>query len=104
MCPPVRHRRVAILPRTFVKEHVRRENRNILPCNTNIHNNLKMKLSAAAVLLAIAGADAWSQPTRSSLRSMGQKTVSMEGPSRVVGASMKMEGEYFVVGCIFRHN
>ena len=52
-----------------------------------------MKLSAAAVLLAIAGADAWSQPSRASLRAMGQKTVSMNnGPRRKVEASMKMEG------------
>merc|ERR1712087_222310 len=45
----------------------------------------------ATVLLAIAGADAYSQPTRGSLRQLGQKTVSMNGPSRNVGASMKME-------------
>ena len=52
-----------------------------------------MKVCVAAVLLA-AGADAWSQPTRSSLRNLGQKSVSFQGPSRTVGASMKMEGEY----------
>ena len=52
-----------------------------------------MKLSAAAVLLAVAGADAWSQPSRASLRAMGHKTISMNnGASRKVEASMKMEG------------
>jgi hypothetical protein len=51
-----------------------------------------MKLSVAAVLLAIAGADAYSQPSRSTLRSLGQKTVSVQSPSPVVGASIKMEG------------
>jgi hypothetical protein len=54
-----------------------------------------MKVTAtAAVLLAAAGStDAWSQPTRSTLRNLGQKSVSFQGPSRTVGASMKMEGE-----------
>ena len=61
-----------------------------------------MKLSAAAVLLAVAGADAWSQPSRASLRAMGQKSVSMNnGPSRKVEASMKMEGECFSTRAFF---
>jgi hypothetical protein len=53
-----------------------------------------MKLSTAAVVLSLSGASAYSV-TRSSLRSMGQKTVKSSGPSRTVDAQMKMEGELF---------
>jgi len=53
-----------------------------------------MKVSSAAVVLALAsGASAYQQPTRSTLRSLGQKSVSVSGPSRNVGSSMKMEGK-----------
>ena len=56
---------------------------------------LEMKVSTAAVVLAVAtgGASAYQQPTRSTLRSLGQKSVSVNAPSRTVGSSMKMEGE-----------
>jgi hypothetical protein len=51
-----------------------------------------MKVSVAAVILAAAGVSAYQQPTRSTLRSLGQKSVSFQGPSRTVGSTMKMEG------------
>ena len=51
-----------------------------------------MKTTAAAILLSVGAADAWSQPSRASLRSLGQKQVVMKGPSRVNGNTMKMEG------------
>ncbi len=51
-----------------------------------------MKITAGAILLSVGGAAAWSQPTRGSLRSLGQKQVVMKGPSRVNGNTMKMEG------------
>mmetsp|Transcript_105154 Transcript_105154/g.304168 ORF Transcript_105154/g.304168 Transcript_105154/m.304168 type:complete len:249 (+) Transcript_105154:205-951(+) len=51
-----------------------------------------MKVSTAAVVLALAsGASAYQQPTRSSLRSLGQKSVVATGPKRNVGSTMKME-------------
>jgi len=53
-----------------------------------------MKLSAATVLLALAGADAYTAPSRASLRSLGQKSVSPPTSSRKVEASMKMEGVF----------
>jgi hypothetical protein len=49
-----------------------------------------MKVTAAVALLAISGASAYSIPSRSSLRSLGTKTVG-NGQSRQVGASLKME-------------
>jgi hypothetical protein len=53
-----------------------------------------MKLSAAAIVLALSGASAYQLPTRSTLRSLGQtKSIQASEPSRNVGASMKMEGE-----------
>ena len=54
---------------------------------------MKMKLSGVVVLLAASGASAYQQPSRNSLRSLGQKTISSNGPSRTVEASMKMEGK-----------
>lgn len=54
-----------------------------------------MKVSAAIVLVAATtstGVSAYQQPSRSTLRSLGQKSVSFQGPSRNVGATMKMEG------------
>ena len=55
---------------------------------------LKMKLSTAVVVLSLSGASAYSV-TRSSLRSLGQKTVSVKSPSRSVEPQMKMEGKGF---------
>ena len=51
-----------------------------------------MKLSAAAVLLALCGADAYSAPSRATLRSLGSKSVSATSGPRRVEANMKMEG------------
>jgi hypothetical protein len=51
-----------------------------------------MKVSVAAVVLAATGTAAYQQPTRSTLRNLGHKSVSFQGPSRNVGATMKMEG------------
>ena len=59
---------------------------------------VKMKLSGVAILLAVSGAAAYQQPSRKSLRSLGSKSVNFNGPSRKVGASMKMEGEYEIFG------
>ena len=52
-----------------------------------------MKVSVAAILLAAGGAsvDGYSV-SRSTLRNLGQKSVSFQGPSRNVGSTMKMEG------------
>lgn len=62
-----------------------------------------MKVSTAAIVLSMAaGAEAWSQPSRSSLRSLGQKTVAIKSESRVNGNTMKMEGQYRVVRSAFR--
>ena len=53
-----------------------------------------VKISAAAcVLLAAGSASAYSVPNRSTLRSMGTKSIPTSS-SRRVGASMKMEGEF----------
>merc|ERR1719329_1285085 len=49
-----------------------------------------MKISTAAILLSLSGASAYSV-TRSSLRSLGQKTVKVSSPSRSVEPQMKME-------------
>jgi len=49
-----------------------------------------MKLSTTAIILSLSGASALSV-TRSSLRSLGQKTVKVNGPSRKVEPQMKME-------------
>ncbi|CAJ1965673.1 unnamed protein product [Cylindrotheca closterium] len=49
-----------------------------------------MKISTAAILLSLYGASAYSV-TRSSLRSLGQKTVKASSPSRSVDPQMKME-------------
>jgi hypothetical protein len=58
-----------------------------------------MKISVAAILLLAVTTGstttlvaAYQQPTRSTLRNLGQKTVSCQGPSRNVGSTMKMEG------------
>ena len=56
-----------------------------------------MKTTAAIVLISVGGAAAWSQPSRASLRSLGQKQVVMKGPSRVNGNTMKMEGALLFV-------
>jgi hypothetical protein len=53
-----------------------------------------MKVSVAAILLAATGSAAYQQPTRSTLRNLGQKTVSFQGPNHNVGSTMKMEGAY----------
>jgi len=50
-----------------------------------------MKLSTAAILLSVSGAAAYQQPNRNSMRSLGQKTVSVQGPARISGNTMKME-------------
>jgi len=49
-----------------------------------------MKLSSA-ILLSVSGVAAYQQPSRSSIRSLGQKTVSVQGPARINGNTMKME-------------
>ena len=59
---------------------------------TILYNSITMKLSTTAILLSVGGAAAWSQPSRSSLRNLGTKTVVTKGPSRVNGNTMKMEG------------
>ena len=51
-----------------------------------------MKLSAAAILLAVSGASAYNLPTRSTLRSLGTKSVVASGSSHN-GNTMKMESE-----------
>lgn len=66
--------------------------------NERVHifvpRKVTMKLSAAAVLLAVSGASAYTIPTRSSLRSLGQKSVSASsGPRRDAGSNLKMEGK-----------
>lgn len=72
---------------------------------TQFHTKSKMKVSTAAIVLAVAsGASAYQQPTRSTLRSLGQKSVSGSGPSRNVGSSMKMEGEFMYSSCLVDHN
>ena len=58
----------------------------------------KMKLSTAVVVLSLSGASAYSV-TRSSLRSLGQKTVSVKSPSRSVEPQMKMEGKGPCIVC-----
>jgi len=50
-----------------------------------------MKVSVAAIVLAVSGVSAYQQPSRSTLRSLGHKSVSMQGPTRNVGSTMKME-------------
>lgn len=57
-----------------------------------------MKLSTGAILLSLGGAAAWSQPSRSSIRNLGQKTIVTKGPSRVNGNTMKMEDFGFLKG------
>ena len=52
-------------------------------------------LSAACVLLAAGGANAYSTPSRSTLRSMGTKSVVAPSESRRVKSSMKMEGKCY---------
>jgi hypothetical protein len=58
---------------------------------------IKMQLTTTAILLSVGSAAAWSQPSRSSIRSLGQKSVVVKGPSRVSGNTMKMEGAF----CLF---
>jgi hypothetical protein len=52
-----------------------------------------MKLSAAAILLAVSGASAYNLPTRSTLRSLGTKSVVASGSSSHNVNTMKMESE-----------
>eukprot|EP00980_Cylindrotheca_fusiformis_P012684 scaffold3103_cov136-Cylindrotheca_fusiformis.AAC.22 len=59
-----------------------------------------MKLSAAVIVLSLSGASAYSV-TRSSLRSLGQKTVKANSPSRSVEPQMKMEDFGFFRGTNF---
>ena len=49
----------------------------------------------ACALLAVGSASAYSTPSRATLRSMGTKTIPTTS-SRRVGASMKMEGMFFI--------
>lgn len=63
--------------------------------STTVSHCSKMKLSVAAIVLAISGASAYQQPTRSTLRSLGSKSVSVSRPNRKVDATMKMEGEFY---------
>lgn len=65
------------------------------------NNTIKMvKFTATAcALLAVGCADAYSTPSRASLRSMGTKSIPTAS-SRRVGASMKMEGELQQVGVV----
>mmetsp|Transcript_19084 Transcript_19084/g.39259 ORF Transcript_19084/g.39259 Transcript_19084/m.39259 type:complete len:257 (-) Transcript_19084:276-1046(-) len=57
-----------------------------------------MKITSGLILVSVGGAAAWSQPTRGSLRSLGQKQVVTKGPSRVNGNTMKMEDFGFLKG------
>lgn len=50
-----------------------------------------VKVTAACVLIAAGGASAYSVPNRSTLRSLGSKSMPVSS-SRKVEASMKMEG------------
>jgi len=50
-----------------------------------------MKLSTTAILLSVGSAAAYQPVSRGSIRSLGQKSVSTQGPSRVNGNTMKME-------------
>jgi hypothetical protein len=60
-----------------------------------------MKFSIAAVVLSLSAASAFSA-SRSSLRSLGQKTVSANTSSRKVEPQMKMEGKHYHAVEIFR--
>jgi hypothetical protein len=62
-----------------------------------------MKYSALVLILALAQASAWSTPTRSSLRQLGQKTVALAPQQRKikVAGDMKMEGAFSFV--VLRH-
>lgn len=53
-----------------------------------------MKFFTVSVFLLFAGASGYQQPSRSSLRSLGQKTVSASGPNRNARATMTMEGKF----------
>ena len=61
-----------------------------------------MKVSSAIVLLSVGSAAAYSQPSRGSIRSLGQKSVSTQGPSRVNGNTMKMEGAFVLIYRCYR--
>jgi hypothetical protein len=52
-----------------------------------------MRISAAIALVAVGGASAYSVD-RSSLRSLGQKSVGQTRSSRVRSNDIKMEGEF----------
>lgn len=53
-----------------------------------------VKVTTACVLIAAGGASAYSIPSRSTLRSLGSKSMPVNS-SRKVEASMKMEGKFF---------
>jgi len=58
---------------------------------------MKLSAAAAAVLLAASGASAYSTPTRSSIRSLGHKSVGVPSAPRNAGSSnLKMEGLFAV--------
>lgn len=64
-----------------------------------------MKVSTAAIVLSLGGVSAWNQPSRSSIRNLGQKNVVIKGPSRVNGNTMKMEGAFsfsFSLCCVLK--
>jgi len=60
-----------------------------------------MKYSAALALLALIGADAYSTPSRASLRSLGQRNVAAQSSRREHGSTMKMESFGFFKGTKF---
>jgi hypothetical protein len=71
-------------------------NRKVLAIASTLNNQkiIKMvKISAAACVLLVTGsANAYSTPSRSSLRSMGTKRIPVTA-SRRSEANLKMEGE-----------
>lgn len=75
--------------------------------STSTHRDysiLTMKISAAIALVAVGGASAYSVD-RSSLRSLGQKSIGSSARSHVRSNDIKMEGEWqaqasFVVGVV----
>ncbi|ACI65826.1 predicted protein [Phaeodactylum tricornutum CCAP 1055/1] len=56
---------------------------------------MKLSFNLIVAAVAISGASAYSVPSRSSLRSLGQKSVSAAPRRQVGSASLKMEGKYF---------
>jgi hypothetical protein len=58
-----------------------------------------MKFSVFVALLAVGGVAAYSTPSRRDIRSLGSKSFA-PAPSRKVGSSMKMEGEFVIEKCL----